>query len=76
MSEYNFPKLKANAKELKKKDDNYLTSHEGCVDLFCRDCDFFREDERELECGAFKLLKRLMDKKIITPEDIFRAVSD
>jgi len=76
VANYCFPNLKANIENLKKKDKDYLTGHEGCVELFCKDCDFFREDERDLECGAFKLLKKLMDNKIITPEDIFNVVSD
>ena len=74
MSGCNFPKLKANMEELKMKSTEYLTSHDGCVELFCLDCDFYKEDERELECGAFKLLKHLIEKKIITPEDILNAV--
>lgn len=49
---------------------------ESVVDLICRDCDFFREDERDLECSALALLKRLLAKKIIGLEDILRAVKD
>lgn len=53
-----------------------IAGGEGVVDLICRDCDFFREDERNLECSALALLKRLLAKKIIGLEDILRAIED
>jgi|GEM_PF-846977 len=76
MNESCFPKLQAKAGVLGQKPAEYWAGHQGAVELFCADCDFYREDERELECGAFKILKRLLEKKIITPEDVLRATRD
>jgi hypothetical protein len=46
---------------------------ESLTHLICGDCDFYKESDKELECGAFKILKRLLEKKIITPEEISDA---
>jgi hypothetical protein len=40
------------------------------IDLICKHCEFFKESEKDLECGAFKILKGLLKKGIIVPEDI------
>ncbi len=46
------------------------------VALICTHCDFFKEDEDEqLECAAFKVLKNMLQKGIISQqeiEDVFR----
>jgi hypothetical protein len=44
------------------------------IDLICRHCEFYKESEKELECGAFKILKGLLNKGIITPEEITDAL--
>jgi hypothetical protein len=41
-----------------------------CVALICTHCEFFKEDEVELECAAFKVLKSMLQKGRISPEDI------
>ena len=41
-----------------------------CVTLICTHCEFFKEDDIELECAAFKVLKNLLKRGIITPEEI------
>lgn len=41
-----------------------------CVALICTRCEFFKEDEVELECAAFKVLKSMLQKGRITPEEI------
>lgn len=51
----------------------YCSTQEGLIDLICRDCDFYREDDEQLECFAFKILKNLLQKHIITPEQIIDA---
>ena len=43
---------------------------ESLIDLICRHCEFFKESEKDLECGAFKILKDLLEKGVITPEEI------
>ena len=40
------------------------------VNLICIHCEFFKEDDIELECAAFKVLKDLLDKGRISPEEI------
>ncbi|VVB87190.1 Uncharacterised protein [uncultured archaeon] len=40
------------------------------VTLICTRCEFFKEDDTELECAAFKVLKNMLRKGKITPEDI------
>ncbi len=50
----------------KNKDNPYVT-------LICTRCEFFKEDDIELECAAFKVLKNLLERGIITPEEIKNA---
>ena len=40
------------------------------VNLICTHCQFFKEDDIELECAAFKVLKNMLRKGKITREDI------
>jgi hypothetical protein len=40
------------------------------VSLICTHCQFFIEDDIELECAAFKILKNMLQKGKITPEEI------
>jgi len=40
------------------------------VELICKHCEFYKESEKDLECGAFKILKALLEKGLITPEQI------
>ena len=43
---------------------------ETLIGLICRHCEFYKESEKDLECGAYKILKGLLEKKVITPEEI------
>jgi hypothetical protein len=43
---------------------------EFLTDLICKHCEFYKESEKELECGAFKILKGLLEKGVITPKEI------
>lgn len=46
------------------KNDPYVT-------LICTHCDFFKEDEEDqLECSAFKILKDMLQRDRISPEEI------
>ena len=47
-----------------------ILEKESLVQLICRHCEFFKESDKDLECGAFKILKGLLEKGIITPEEI------
>ena len=40
------------------------------IDLICKHCDFYKESDKDLECGAYKILKGLLQKGIIIPEQI------
>jgi len=49
---------------------------ESLIDLICKHCNFYKESEKDLECGAYKILKQLLEKKIITPEEISDALRE
>jgi len=40
------------------------------IALICSHCEFFKEDDIELECAAFKILKSMLRKGMITQEEI------
>ncbi len=40
------------------------------VSLICSHCEFFKEDDIDLECAAFKVLKTMLQRGIITPDEI------
>ena len=44
------------------------------IELICKHCEFYKESEKELECGAFKILKGLLEKGVITPKEIKDAL--
>jgi len=46
---------------------------ESLVHLICEHCDFYKESDKDLECGAYKILKGLLEKGVITPEQIIDA---
>ena len=43
---------------------------DSLIELICKHCDFYKESEKDLECGAFKILRELLEKGVITPEEI------
>ncbi len=69
-----FPKLCA-AAHLLPSDPNATLSDPDLVRLICSDCPFYKEGEDEaLECGAFKLLRHLLQRKVVTVSAIIAAV--
>jgi hypothetical protein len=40
------------------------------ITLICTHCAFFKEDDLEMECAAFKVLKSMLQKGKITPDEI------
>ena len=46
---------------------------ETLVHLICKHCDFYKESDKDLECGAYKILKGLLENGVITPEQILDA---
>lgn len=49
---------------------------QSLIGLICRHCDFYKESDKELECGAFRILKGLLEKGVITPEQILDATRE
>ena len=47
---------------------------EGLVNLICKCCDFYKDSDKDLECGAYKILRELLEKGIVTPEDVHDAI--
>jgi len=43
------------------------------IDLICKHCDFYKDSDKDLECGAYKILKRLLEEGAITPEQVLHA---
>lgn len=44
------------------------------VKMICTTCEFFKEDDIDLECAAFKILTNLLDNGTITEDDIRRSI--
>jgi hypothetical protein len=49
---------------------------DSLIDLICKHCDFYKESDKDLECGAYKILKRLLEKNIVTSEEISDALRE
>jgi len=43
---------------------------DSLIDLICKHCEFYKESDKDLECGAYKVLKGLIEKGQIIPEQI------
>ena len=43
---------------------------EMLVNLICKCCDFYKDSDKDLECGAYKILQGLLEKGRITPKDV------
>ena len=43
---------------------------ESLIDLICKHCEFYKESDKDLECGAYKILEGLLEKGTITPQEI------
>jgi hypothetical protein len=47
---------------------------DDAVELLCSDCPFYHPDrEEQLECGSFLILRRLLDRGVLTPAQIVAA---
>ncbi len=69
-----FPNLLKNAEKFL-NDPDCLKTQEGLTKFACGDCDFYKEGEDEhLACGAYLLIKLLLDKKVVTVEKIIDAI--
>jgi len=43
---------------------------EYLIDLICKRCEFYKESDKDLECGAYKILKGLLETGKVTPKEI------
>jgi len=43
---------------------------ESLINLICKHCEFYKESDKDLECWAYKILKGLLEKGTITPQEI------
>ncbi|RJP73393.1 MAG: hypothetical protein C4532_04620 [Candidatus Abyssobacteria bacterium SURF_17] len=69
-----FPEILKNAEKFLRNPD-CLKTQAGLTEFICRDCDFYKEGEdEEIACGAFYLIGLLLEKKVVTVEDIIYAV--
>jgi hypothetical protein len=71
-----FPNLLKSAEEILSNSD-CLKTQEGMTKFACADCDFYKEGEDEhLACGAYLLLEFLLEKKMVTAEQIINAIRE
>jgi len=49
---------------------------DALIKLICYHCEFYKESDKDLECGAFKILRALLNKGVITPEEIADALRE
>ena len=49
---------------------------DSLIKLICGHCEFYKDSDKDLECGAFKILKGLLRKDLITPEQINDAIRE
>jgi hypothetical protein len=49
---------------------------DALIKLICHHCEFYKESDKDLECGAFKILKALLNKGVITPKEIEDALRE
>lgn len=73
--EERFPKIRARAQEYLRHPEACLTP-EGMVTFICHDCPFWHDEEENYECGAFRLLKALLEKGVVSVEQIVRAATE
>lgn len=64
-----FPNFLKKAEKLKEKSVQEFTEKDW-IELICQDCQFYHEEEEEkLECAAFKLLRELIRREVISLEE-------
>lgn len=40
------------------------------IELICKHCDFYKESDEDLECGAYRILQRLLERGVVKPREI------
>ena len=51
-------------------------SKDALTGLICHHGDFYKESDKDLECGAYKILQALLKKGQITPQEIEDALRE
>ena len=49
---------------------------DALIKLICHHCEFYKESDKDLECGAFKIIAGLLRKGRITPEEVDDALRE
>jgi len=49
---------------------------DSLIRLICHRCDFYKDSDKDLECGAFKIIVGLLKKGRITPEEVDDALRE
>ena len=56
------------------EDIEFYNDDRKLVEFICHDCDFFKPDEEILECFAFKIVKNLLRKGVVSPQEVMDAL--
>ena len=54
--------------------EKYCATKDGAIEFICKNCDFYGEEKEKLECAAFKMLRILLEKEVISTEEIINAI--
>lgn len=69
-----FPNILKNSRKFIEDPDS-LQTQRGLTEFVCGDCDFYKEGEdEEVACSGYYLIKLLLEKKVITVEQIINAI--
>jgi hypothetical protein len=49
---------------------------DSLIRLICHRCDFYKDSDKDMECGAFKIIAGLLKKGRITPEEVKDALRE
>ncbi len=70
-----FPHCARKARAILAKESG-LVGYGDVRELLCGDCEFYDpEEDEDLECSSFKLLRKLLEMGRLTPEDLLDAAT-
>ena len=58
------------------EDKGFYNDDNKLIEFVCADCDFYKPGDEALECFAFKIMKNLLRKGIVTPEEVLDAIRE
>jgi hypothetical protein len=50
--------------------NSIILDKNSLINLICKHCEFYKDSDKDLECGAYKILKGLLEKGAVTPDEI------